>query len=486
MSKKGILDSIFNPTSVAIAGVAPGNLGQAFLDSLLDSGFQGKVYPLNPKGGEVSGAKVYANIKDVPEPVDYVVCCIPAHAVPQLIKDCAAKGVKAVSIYTAGFSESGSREGRRLETEIFRLAQAGGIRILGPNCLGVYRPEVGLSYASDFPKERGEVGLICQSGGSIIYLIRAAAQRGVRFTKAVSYGNACDIDESELLEYFAKDVETKIIAAYIEGVKDGQRFHRVLKELSATKPVIILKAGYTQAGARAVASHTGALAGSNEVWDRLLQQAGAIRVYDLEELVDMMVTFSYLSLPKGRRVATVGGGGGFNVLATDGHAQAGFVLPPLPQHIQKEISQEIRNFLKTDAGMILNNPFDITNLAASMASSEGHYSILRKLATYDGFDLLVTHLSVNNADWPYVGASYNTWPDILTDATIKVHHDMGKPTAAVIYGIFSVRDLQRALELQQKYCEAGLPVYHSVANAAKAINRFMCYHEKRLAATKGG
>jgi acyl-CoA synthetase (NDP forming) len=482
MNKKEALESILNPTSVAIAGVATGNLGQAFLDCLLGSGFKGKVYPLNPKGGEISGVQVYANIKDVPEPVDYVICCIPAHAVPQLIKDCAAKGVKVVSIYTAGFSESGSREGKQLETEILRLAQDGGIRILGPNCLGVYHPEVGLSYASDFPKERGKVALICQTGGGIIYLIRAAAQRGVRFSKAISYGNACDIDESELLEYFAKDVETKIIAAYIEGVKDGQRFHRVLKELSATKPVIILKAGYTQAGARAVASHTGALAGSNEVWDRLLQQAGAIRVYDLEQLVDMMVTFSYLSLPKGRRVATCGGGGGFNVLATDGHAEAGFILPPLPRQLQKEISQEIRNFVKTDAGMILNNPFDITNIA----SSEGHYGILRRLANYEGFDLLVTQFSVNNAEWPYVGASYNIWPDIFTDATIKVHHEMGKPTAVVIHGILSVRDLQRALELQQKYCEAGLPVYHSVANAAKAINRFMCYHEKRLTATKGG
>jgi len=482
MNRKENLESIFNPTSVAIAGVAPGNLGQAFLDSLLDSGFQGRVYPLNPKGGEVSGVKVYANIKDVPEPVDYVICCIPAPAVPQLIKDCAAKGVKVVSIYTAGFSESGSREGKQLEIEVCHLAQASGIRILGPNCLGVYHPEVGLSYASDFPKERGEVALICQSGGSIIYLIRAAALRGVRFSKAISYGNACDIDESELLEYFTKDVETKIIASYIEGVKDGQRFHRVLKELSATKPVIILKAGYTPAGARAVASHTGALAGSNEVWDRLLQQAGAIRVYDLEELVDMMVTFSYLSLPKGRRVATCGGGGGFNVLATDGHAEAGFILPPLPQQLQKEISQEIRNFVKTDAGMILNNPFDITNIA----SGEGHYAILKRLADYKGFDLLVTHLSINNSEWPYVGASYNIWPDIFTDATIKVHHEVGKPTAVVIHGILSTRDLQRTLELQQKCCDAGLPVYHSIKSAAKAIDRFLRYHEKRLASARKG
>ena len=482
MNKKEALESILNPTSVAIAGVAPGNAGQAFLDCLLGSGFKGKVYLTHPKGGEISGLKIYASIKDVPGPVDYVICCIPAPAMPQLIKDCAAKGVKVVSPYTAGFSESGTSEGKRLEAEIRRLAQAGGLRILGPNCLGVYSPKVGLSFASDFPRESGRVALICQSGGNAIYLIRAAAQRGVRFSKAISYGNACDIDESDLLEYFIQDTETGIVAAYIEGVKDGQRFYRVLKKLSEAKPVVVLKAGYTQAGAGAAASHTGALAGSDEVWGSLLQQAGAIRVYTLEELVDMVVTLLFLPLPEGRRVGIFGGGGGASVLATDECTTAGFVVSPLPQQIREEISKEVGSFLKSDAGMILNNPLDLTPLA----SSEGLYKVIRRLSTYEEFDLLVAHNVISASGWPYPDSPFGIWTALFADAVIKTHNETGKPTAVVLHHIVSGWDLQRALELQQKYWEAELPVYHSIANAAEAINRFLRYHEKRLAAAREG
>jgi len=313
-------------------------------------------------------------------------------------------------------------------------------------------------------------------------LVRAAAQRGVRFSKAISYGNACDIDESDLLEYFIQDSETGIVAAYIEGVKDGRRFYRVLKKLSKVKPVVVLKAGYTQAGAGAAASHTGALAGSDEVWGSLLQQAGAIRVYTLEELVDMVVTLLFLPLPKGRRVGIFGGGGGASVLATDECTTAGFVVSPLPPQIREEIDKALRSFLKSDAGMILNNPLDLTPLA----SSEGLYKVIRRLSTYEEFDLLVAQNVISASGWPYPDSPFGIWTALFADAVIKTHNETGKPTAVVLHHIVSSWDLQRALELQQRYCEAGLPVYHSIANAAEAINRFMCYHEKRLAATKGG
>jgi len=475
MNNPRTLESIFNPTSVAIAGGIAGGIGQAFLSCLLDSGFKGKVYPLSTKGGEASGLKVYPNIMGVPEPVDFVIACIPASVSPQLIRDCVAKGVKAVSFFTAGFSEAGTREGQELEEEMCSVAQAGGLRILGPNCVGVYHPKVGLSFSSDNPQESGRVALICQSGGNAIYLVRAAAQRGVRFSKAVSYGNACDIDESELLEYFGQDSETEIVAAYIEGVKDGRRFYRVLKEVSATKPVVVLKAGHTEAGARAAASHTGALAGSDSVWDGLVQQAGAIRVYELDELVDMMVAFSYLRVPQGRRVAVLGGGGGFSVMTTDEYAAAGFALPALPQQIQEELREDIRGFVNSDAGFILNNPLDLTNLA----SSEGDYKVLKRLADYDGLDLLVGQFSVNNSGWPYADFGFSVWPDFFTDAVIKIHSETDKPIAVIIHAVLSSWDLQRALDLQQKCCEAGLPVFRSVPSAARAIDRFWRYHERR-------
>ena len=347
--QRGSLDAVFNPKSVAVTGASPGKQGQLFLDSFLASGYKGKVYAINSKGQEVSGMKAYTSVKELPEPVDYVVCCIPAPAVPQFIRDCGAKGVKAVSVFTAGFSEIGTDEGKRLEKEVVRAARETGVRIIGPNCLGVYAPKVGFSYTSDFPKQSGSVAYVCQSGGNSVYVTRAAGYRGVRFSKVISYGNACDINECELLEYLIQDDDTKIVAVYIEGVRNGPRFYRALTELTRTKPVVVLKGGYTKAGAKAAASHTGSLAGSDEVWDELLQQAGAIRVYSLEELVDVLVTVYLLPTPQGRRVGIFGGGGGATVLGADDWSKYGFVLPPLP----KVIKEELRASVPTEAGLIL-------------------------------------------------------------------------------------------------------------------------------------
>jgi len=233
MNRMASLDTAFNPASVAIAGVGPITAGKLYLESLLSSGFKGKIYPIHPNGGEMSGVKIYPGIKDIPDAVEYVTSCIPARFVPQLIKDCSEKGVKVVSLFTSGFSETGSEEGRRLEAEIVRMAQASGMRLIGPNCMGVYSPRAGLSFVTDFPKESGKVALVCQSGGNTIYFVRLAAERGIRFSKVISYGNACDVNESDLFEYLAQDAETELVAAYIEGVKDGKRFRQVLNRLSA-------------------------------------------------------------------------------------------------------------------------------------------------------------------------------------------------------------------------------------------------------------
>ena len=471
------LDSLFYPTSVAIAGASPGKPGQLFLDSVLASDFRGSVYPVNPRGGEVSGLTAYANIKDVPGTVDYVVCCIPAPAVPQLIRDCAAKGVKAVAIFTAGFSEIGTEEGKQLEAELSRLARATGVRIIGPNCLGVYTPRIGLSFTRDFPKESGQVALICQSGGNSTYAIRAAAYRGVRFSKAISYGNACDVNECELLEYFAQDAETEIVAVYIEGVNDGRRFYRALRELSRAKPVVVLKGGYTPAGVGTAASHTGSLAGSDQVWDSLLQQTGAIRVYSLEELVDMMVTFSLLPRPQGRRVGILGGGGGASVLATDDWSSHGFVLPPLPQVVR----EEIRSLVTTEAGLILGNPVDLS----SFAYSEGFYNLVMRLLTYEGFaDLSVIHIGFGQAAW-FSTSVFDAEIGFFRDAVVRIQSEIDKPLAVVIQYLITGWDWQKGIEDLQRGCaEAGLPVYYSMASAAKATDRLLRYHEKRSAATK--
>jgi acyl-CoA synthetase (NDP forming) len=333
---------------------------------------------------------------------------------------------------------------------------------------------VGISFASDLPKERGRVSLISQSGGNAIKLVREAGRRGVRFNKAVSYGNAIDIDENDLLEHFLADEETDVVGAYIEGVRDGRRFSQVLRKLSARKPVIILKAGSTPVGAIAASSHTGALAGSDEVWDAVLEQAGAIRVSSPEELIDMMVTFSYLSPPLGRRVAVVcGGGGGSAVIATDQYARAGFSLPPLKEQSQAKLLQDVRNFSSTEVGLILRNPFDLQNLQ----SAEGLYTVLRRLADCEDYGLLATHFT--GYGWPGIKSPASAWPELFADAIVRVRRETRKPIAAAIWGALSGVDGGRTPALQRRCYEAGVAVYDSTDSAARALGRFLGYGENR-------
>ncbi|MCX5998927.1 MAG: CoA-binding protein [Chloroflexi bacterium] len=469
-NRKTIDDSFFNHDSIAVAGVSTVyNAGKAYIELLLASGFKGKIYPLNPKAAEISGLKAYPGIGEVPGPVDYVVSCLPKEMALQLISDCAAKGVKALSFFTAGFSELGREEGRELQAKMRQAAETNGLRVLGPNCMGLYVPRLGMSFASDLPRETGRMALIGQSGGNVMHLIRFAAQRGVRFSKVVSYGNAADVDESDLLEYFKNDKETDAIAAYIEGLRDGGRFRRLLEDVSALKPVAILKAGKTREGALAVSSHTGSLAGSSQVWDGLLDGVGAARAHDLDELVDMMVTFSFMAPPPGRRVCLAGASGGFSVLSADEFIDAGFSLPQLPREGQERMERLMKDLTGTDAGVMLRNPYDI----GGFGLGDGVYRSLRDLAGSGAFDFMVGHVSINNSGWPGPASPVSAWPDLFVDALARVRAETGIPMAVALYGVLMPRDLERLLNLQRRCSQAGLPVYHSTADAARALNRFM-------------
>jgi len=261
------LEFLFHPRSVAFVGITtahPEHWTRTFLEGFLE--FEGAIYLVNPRGGEIKGLKVYPSLGDIPDTIDCVIGLVPARVVPGLVEECAGKGVRAVYFCTAGFSEIGEEEGTRLEAELAEVARRKRIRVLGPNCMGIYCPNSRMSYSPLFPKESGPVGFISQSGGNSIYLVRQAAARGVRFSKVISYGNACDLNESDFLEYLTTDADTKIIAVYIEGVKDGRRFRQALEKAAKEKVVVLLKGGITEGGARAVAGHTAALAGSEITW----------------------------------------------------------------------------------------------------------------------------------------------------------------------------------------------------------------------------
>lgn len=471
---------LFNPQVVAIAGVSSKETtlpsqGQRFVHTLLDYGFKGRIYPLNPKGGEIRGLKMYPSIKDIPEPVDYVISCVPAKAAPQLIRDCASKRVKIVHFFTAGFSESGTDEGKRLEEEICLLAGQAGVRLLGPNSAGVYCPNTGLTTRVDFAKESGMVGLLAQSGGNYTYTVREGARRGIRFSKAVSYGNAADINETELLEYLAEDPETQVIAAYIEGVKDGKRFMEVLRKIAKTKPVIVLKGGATEPGIRAAASHTGVLAGSDAVWDNLLRQANAVRVFSLEELIDMMVTFSYLTFPLGRRVAILGVGGGATVLAGDDCARAGLTVPKF----SRKVRERLASLLQEQAGTILDNPMDIS----LEAWKTGYRQVLNALAKYQFIDLTIVHIPLGLS--PYqLSVQHKLWDLLLADV-VEARKESAKPMVVVLHLPTFADDYAWMLNSQRSCYEAGIAVYHSISNAAKAIDRFVTYHERKRMLSAG-
>ncbi|MDM7998709.1 MAG: CoA-binding protein [Dehalococcoidia bacterium] len=470
--KQDPLDFVFEPESVAVTGASPGKNGHMFLSCYINSGYKGRLYAINSKGEEVCGLKAYTSIQELPEPVDFVMCCIPNTAVPGFIRDCGAKGVKVVCVFTAGFSEAGTEEGRRLEAEVARAARETGVRVVGPNCLGPYTPKVGLSFTVDFPRESGSVGFICQSGGNSVSTTREAAARGVRFSKVISYGNACNINECDLLEYLDQDEETKIVAIYIEGVRDGPRFHRTLKKLCERKPVVILKGGFTPAGAMAAASHTGSLAGSDAVLDGLLKQAGAIRVYSLEEMVDVLVTLYLLPLPQGRRISIVGAGGGSTVLATDDWARNGFVLPPLPAGIREQLRQSIPN----EAGLILQNPVDLS----LFAFGDNAEFFLTTLVNRENFaDLTVFHQGFGQSGWI---PSDTTEPllDNAINAYLKVKSTTDRPILLVMQHLVSGWDWQKGVEDVQKRCAAaGIPVYYSMYGAARAVDTVLRYHERR-------
>ena len=334
------LGYIFHPRSIAVAGASTNPLrwfiNEFYIEPLLKMGYPGQVYAINPKGGEVMGLPVYRRLRDVPGTVDHVVSCIPAEQTLQLLEDCRHLGVKVVQLYSAGFAETGEQEGIELQRKLLEIARHSNIRLLGPNCMGIYCPTSRISFCVNYPQETGPIGLISQSGSNTTYVIRSAVVRGLRFSKAISYGNACDINECDLLDYLADDPETKVIAAYIEGTAEGQRLRKVLTRAASAKPVVIYKGGYTEGGTRAASSHTGALAGADAVWDGFLKQVGAIRVHTVEEMVDMLVALLRMKPPQGLNTCVVGNGSGASVLATDEFERAGFRLPSMPPEIRKK------------------------------------------------------------------------------------------------------------------------------------------------------
>ncbi|MDY6834719.1 MAG: CoA-binding protein [Chloroflexota bacterium] len=333
------MDCLFNPESIAVIGASnvPGKWGfNTYVQILGTSLGKRKIFPVNNKTEEVLGQKAYPSIRDIPEPVDFAVIIVPYQHVPPVMQDCVAHGVKSALVITAGLGEVGE-EGKKVEKEVVRIAQQGGIRFVGPNCMGHFDTTSGF-YTTGWgqPLKQGSLSLVAQSGGFTGHLMQCGMDMGVGFNKLVSSGNEADLHTEDYLEYYAQDHSTKVIGAYVEGFREGERFLKLARETSKKKPLVIMKVGRTPTGSMAAMSHTGALSGTDAVCDAALKQSGVIRADEIEELFDISGALLRQPLPRGNRVGILTGGGGHGVVTTDACERLGLQLAKLaPETIDK-------------------------------------------------------------------------------------------------------------------------------------------------------
>ena len=465
------LDEIFSPRGIAVVGASPSNLSFAELvvHSLKEAKFPA-VFPVNPKYKEVLGLPCYPNLTDIPGPVDHVIVSIPAEAVLNLLDDCAAKRVRSVHFFTAGFGETGDAAKGALEDAMLAKATAGGFRIIGPNCVGLYVPKSRLVNDLNSPLEPGPIAFISQSGGHAQNLPDYSRARGLRFSKIISYGNALDVNESELLDYFSRDPETDIIAAYIEGVKDGPRFLKALAETAARKPVVIYKGGRTEAGRRATYGHTASMTSSVAIFDALCRQSKAIRVDDLEEMIDVLTALRFVHpLPRDTGAALMGAGGGPSVLAGDEMENEGLRMPCLSPAVQAELKKRL-----PVAGSIFINPLDTPNLVLPEAISKA----MQVMGRVPEIHLLIYHLGFHPlSHW---GWGWLALENFVNPAIGVMREAQRKSGKSVLLALRPPQDLQGMAEFlaaQEAFVKAGFPVFYSMRRLARAMVRVISWNK---------
>lgn len=355
-----MIDAIFNPSSIAVVGASSEEkkVGYSILKNLID-GYNGKIFPVNPGRQEILSLTCYPSVSSIPDKVDLAVIVIPAKIVSEALRDCAKAGVKGVVVITAGFKEVGG-EGVNREKEIVEIVKNAGIRMVGPNCLGVMNTKIKMnaSFAAEMPPE-GRVAFFSQSGALGVAIIDWALENNFGFSKFVSFGNKGDLNETDFLEYFAKDPDTDVILGYIEDVVNGKRFLEISKEVTKIKPVILIKSGATEAGARAASSHTGALAGSDRAFTEAFRKAGIIRAQGIQELFDIAEMFISKKKPKGRRLLIITNAGGPGIIAADSADKLGIKLDPMSKSSIDAIAE------KLPSSASLYNPVDIIGDATS-------------------------------------------------------------------------------------------------------------------------
>lgn len=368
------LEPIFKPKSIAFIGASNDRRkwGEWMVWRPLHTGFRGALYPVNPREQQILGLPAFRSILDIPDEVDLAVITVPEPLVPQVMRECGQKGVRGAIVITAGFGEKGP-EGRAAQDEVVRIAGEAGIRFVGPNCMGIVSTAGRLNLCFAQAPRAGTISFLSQSGTFGVYLYQMAAAKGYGLSKLVSMGNQADLNAADFLEYLAQDEDTRVIVLYIEGVQQGRRFFETAREVVKRKPIVIYKAGKTAAGSRATMSHTGSLAGTDAIFDAMCRQVGLIRAHEATHLFDMAEALACQQVPRGRRVAIVGGGGGQCVVTADYCASLGLEVPEFDAETQRRLQEELaphapfpRN--PVDLGGGLRSPMSLANIVDIVAS----------------------------------------------------------------------------------------------------------------------
>lgn len=464
------MDTVFHPSSVAIIGASTDNdkeLKTGWVGKLTRYDYQGMIYPINPKAKEILGHKAYPSIDAVPHPVDYAIITVNRNLVANALRECISKQVKTIHINTGGFSEVGTEEGIALEKELKEIIENCDSRVIGPNCLGVYSPEGGPSFDPGLPKESGSIYSISQTGVGSRRLMRLAMGKGLLFKKAVSFGNSIDLGANDFLEDALQDPDVNLVFLYLEGITEGQRFFNILRRCAEQKPVVLLKAGMSEAGKSAVASHTASMAGDKQVWEALFKQTGAIKVESLEEAVEQMIALQTFPPLKGRGIGVVGRGGGLGVIATDMCENFGLKVPRLGIVTK----QKLEKIIPANIGSTIGNPVEIG--LGNTGISEHYVDGLEIVASDPQIDCLITFL--NPADYIHFG--FKGWVEDTISGLKKAKSIISEPIAVVFLPGLNTEVFADVVEIQRRLLEHGVACFSSMDTAIKTIGKMADYYE---------
>lgn len=451
------LDRIFYPSSITIVGASnkEKSFGRMFLEGLMRFGFK-RIYPVHPRDPEMLGLKAFRSVKEIPDEVDLAILMTPPSETLRIVGECAEKQLKGIIVFTAGFGEKNA-DGKRIEQEMAKVAHENGFRIVGPNSIGIYCPSSklltfpqGLMYG--MPDESGPVGAFSHSGSFVDYLTSVLHKKGIRYSKVVSCGNECDLNAVDFLDYLGQDKETKIIIAYLEGIKGGKKFFQLAREISKRKPIIVWKGGMSEVGARAALSHTGSLAGSKHVWEAMFKQAGIITARSFTEVVECLFAFYYLPLPKGRRIAIVSGQGGTGVGTSDNCIELGLELAELSDETIEKLIK-----LLPPVGTTAGNPADIG--VAILLSPELYTESLKILDEDDNVDML---MAITDPNRP------------CTQSIVEAAKIVKKPLVVTPFGLPELAYSEYEFLSQHK-----IPTYTDPKRAAFALSKMADYADFR-------